>query len=264
MSGRTDRPARGGQTVAIVVMGAVIVLLIGVVVSLWSGRGRPPNPETSATTPGPPAVTSPGATTVTPPPPVSMVSVCGLAGDDPAGSTWTDYMMVLDKSQWVLWGTTMVPGIPTVGPGATADAGYPYCFAHTVQGAINAAAWYARLPPGLPSREAVGAWLEYAVAPGPYHDRLVTEGLALTAGTGSWGASRVDLAGFRVVGYDETTAKIEIAMTGTGAGGTTWGSSTIALVWQDGDWKFDASTARAMVSASIPSLDGFSNWYVSG
>ena len=254
---------RGGVTAAIIIIGIVIVLLIALAVSLWLNRGDPEPPATSDT---PIETTEPEPSDEPPdtaPPPVAAGSICGLPGLDPPGRTWNEYMMVLDQSEWVLWGTTMVPQMSDVGPGRVADEGYPYCFAQTIEGAINAAAWFARMPPGLSSREQVQAWLEYAVSAGEYHDQLVAEGLSITNGSGSWGDGRVDLAGFRVLSFGQTEAKVEIAMTGIGSTGQTLGSSVFELVWQDGDWKFNAATRRAMVSADIPSLNGFSSWYVS-
>lgn len=258
----SDR-GRGGTTIAIAILGVVIVLLIALAASLWINKDNGNTPTQAQSSTPTPTLEPSSEPPTTSAPPMNTGSICGLPGVDPAGSGWTGYMMVLEPNEWVLWGTTKVPQVKQVGPGEVADQGYPYCFAQTVKGAINAAAWYARMPTGLSSDQAITDWLEYAVSTGAYHDQLVLDGLNITKGTGSWGNSRVDLAGFRVLSYTETDAEVEIAMTGFGAPGKTWGSSVIKLVWENGDWKFDANTSRAMVSADLPSLTGFSSWYVS-
>ncbi len=229
--------SRPGFIVAALVVALVVVL--GIVLAIVNA-GRSPDPAT-ATTPEatPPPTSSPSSGEVE--------SVCGLRGEELDGTVTTP-----PAADWQYVGTVAYPTSSAVGPGATDQAaGFGYCFQRTPEGALFAAAHALALGFAPENR----AWLEYVVAPGPFRDELLTEGT-----TSSSEGTRARIGGFRVLSYDGSTARIDLAGEGSTPAGSMTFSVVYELTWHDGDWKVRADTATPFDFSSIPNLAGYVMW----
>lgn len=179
-------------------------------------------------------------------------SVCGVPGVVNGDARLTEPPAV---DQWNYSGTTAYPTSAVYGPAATADEGYRYCFQHSPEGAVFATA--NAVVQGSDSTIS-GAWINYALAQGPYREQLLTD-----TGSGSTGDdsdSRLAIVGVRLLAYDGTTARVDLAVRGTYSGRTIMFSGVYDLVWQDGDWKISTETEKPINVATIPDLSGYTPW----
>lgn len=231
---------RPGFIAAAVVIALVVVL--GIVLVIVNA--------TDEDDPGP-TPTSPASTSAAPTPNTTAVaggeSVCGLRGEVLTGTVTT-----APDAEWQYVGTVAYPTSETFGPAESDPAGFGYCFQHSPEGALFAAA-QAVAQGSVPDNR---AWIEYFAAEGPYRDQLLAEG---TGGTSSEG-TRLRIAGFRVLSYDGDTARIDLAGEGSTAEGSITFSAVYDLVWQGGDWKVSTDTATPFDFASIPNFVGYVAW----
>jgi len=79
-------------------------------------------------------------------------------------------------------------------------------------------------------------------------------------GTGSASAARMRVAGFRLLSYDGSSARVDIAVVVTAAGETVNMSCVYEMVWRDGDWKIDADAPDALSVEQIPGISGYILW----
>jgi len=228
---------------AAIVVGLVLVL--GAVLAVHAMT-------TGKTTASPPTASGrPTAATSTPSPSTSSseASVCGLSGTVMAGT-----LSKAPAATWAYEGTTAYPTSDTYGPGKTDANGVRYCFQHTPAGAVFAAANAV-----VQGSDAATAkpWLDYFAAAGPYRDTLLNSGGSGAAASGV----RLTIEGFRLLSYDGTTARVDVAFRGSGSGSTVFGSGIYPLRWEGGDWKLAPTSASDLnMVAQIPDLAGYVSW----
>lgn len=233
---------RPGFIAAAVVIALVVALgIVLVIVNSKEKRDPAPPPTSAATTSSAPST---GATAV-----AGGGSVCGLDGSKGEGARLTT---APDVDEWAYQGTTAYPTSAVYGPGAAdAAGGFRYCFQQSPEGALFAASFILAAGTGQSS-----AWVEYYAAPGPYRDALLEE----PAGDAGSTDARLRIAGFRLLAYDGTSARIDLAVVaGTQAESVT-ASFVYDLVWVDGDWKIDTSTPEPGNFSTIPDLTGYVPW----
>ncbi|EWT04614.1 hypothetical protein N864_09000 [Intrasporangium chromatireducens Q5-1] len=232
---------RPGFIIAAIVVAIIVVL--GIVVGINATRDQAsPSPTTEPT--------DVAAPTDEPSPVASGPSVCGLEGQELSGTVSTP-----PEAQWEFQGTTAYPTSPTYGPGETDENGVRYCFQHSPEGALFAAA-NAAVQGSNP--ETVGPWLEYFIAEGPHRDVILGQG---QGAADELAGVRVDIAGFRVLSYEGDTARVDIALRGSSQGQTVNLSMVYTLEWENGDWKLTVTDPSAPINvATIPDLSGYIAW----
>lgn len=236
MSDNAERPRPfsrpGFIAAAIVVLLILVAGGIAVIVGITSSRDPGPTPtDTSGLGPS-----------------AEDASVCGLEGFETESS-----LTVAPDNDWELVGTVAAPTDPAVGPGVVDSDGFRSCFAHTAEGALYAAVNYVasssdpRLQPRL--------WT--LLESGPVRDQAEA---ASSSATFEPSASRLQVAGFRVLKYSASTAVIDVAWQVT-APATGLMSQPIEFVWQEGDWRL-ATTATGLPysSSTLESLGGYTLW----
>ncbi len=224
----------------------VILVLIAVGLGVRSARNvtaAAPSSTSSMSTQAPSATSTP--TTA----PSGDESVCGLKGFESTG-TLVDAPTV----EWAFEGTTAYPVSRTAGPGKTDDAGVRTCFQHTPEGALLAVA-NAIATPSDPTTAV--AWLEQFVAQGPYREQILAGSTPSTEGPSS---TRLNIAGFRLLAYSGTAARVDIGVRASANGTPVVGSYIYELVWQAGDWKLSADSATSFSFTAIPDLAGYTPW----
>lgn len=177
------------------------------------------------------------------------VSICGLEGTVLEGT-----LAIAPETQWQYQDTTAYPISPQYGPGAVSEEGYRYCFQHSPEGALLAAA--NAVVQGADTTN-IGSWLNYFVATGPYRDEVLNQGGENTTNSGT----RIDIAGFRLLSYTGDTANVDIGVKGFTQGQTVILSMVYALRWEDGDWKLVVDSPNSPLNiANIPDLSGYTAW----
>lgn len=233
---------RPGFIAAAVVIALVVVLGIVLVIVNSNDEDDPgPGPTSSAATSAVPTTD----TTVA----AGGDSVCGLDGSEGEEARLTTAPGV---DEWAYQGTTAYPTSAVYGPGAAdAAGGFRYCFQQSPESALFAASFILAAGTGQSSD-----WIEYYAAPGPYRDALLEE----PAGDTGSADARLRIAGFRLLAYDGTSARIDLAVVaGTQAESVT-ASFVYDLVWVEGDWKIDTSTPEPGNFSTIPDLTGYVPW----
>lgn len=233
---------RPGFIVSAAVVGAIVV--IGVIVGVNIALKPTPTPSPSASEP---------STSATPTPAEGVeggASVCGLEGvvtDDAEITT-------MPQAEWKYEGAIAYPVNPEFGPAETAAEGYRYCFQRSPEGAVFASA-NATVQGSSPA--IAGAWIDYFLSTKAPNRAELLEGVS----AGGSGSSRVTIVGFRVLAYDGTTARIDIATQVMAQGKTVYGSAIYALVWEDGDWKLlPDDPATPLPFAVIPNASSYIPW----
>lgn len=232
---------RPGFVAAAIVVALVLVLaaILGVN-ALREDDGEEPAPPVATGTPEPTPSETAGV--------AGGESVCGLEGVELEGTVTT-----APEAEWELIGTTAAPGSPTAGPGVVGASGVRYCFQHTPEGAVLAAAnvFAMSAEPTL-----LHPMMEALAAEGPGRDAVLeaTEGV-----TGSAPPVRVQISGFNVLSYNGQEAVVDVAFSGSNG---TKGAIAYELVWEDGDWKItlrpDGSTPNPPVQ--LPDHAGYIPW----
>lgn len=233
---------RPGFVAATVVIALIVVLGV-VVVGISATRDHASPSPTTEPTDG-------AAPTDEPSPVAGGPSVCGLAGEKLGTARLTTAPAV---DEWRYQGTVAYPVSAQFGPGKTDPSGFRYCFQHTPEGALFAAA-NAVVQGSDPS--IAEEWLPYVVAEGPHRDQLLADVGSGTTGEGT----RLAIVGFRVLAYDGETARIDLAVRGTSQGQTITLSGVYELVWQDGDWKISADVAQPLDIGTVPDIAGYIPW----
>ena len=228
---------------AVVVAALIVAAIVLTVINLNRGNdAAPPAPDPSSS----------ATASAAPSPDVSEAaggaSVCGLEGVELTGTVTT-----APAAEWRFQDVYAFPTSSTAGPADTAPEGYPYCFQHSPEGALFAAANVTII--GFGPVEQRQAFLEYALSEGPYRDALLT-----AQGAAAPSDLRASIAGFRMLAYDGDSARVDIAFRGSSNGQSVNGSAVLELVWADGDWKLDATNAEPARLAELPDLSGYVTW----
>lgn len=219
-----------------VLVGAVVVIwiLIGAVLAVRGATGAHEwSPESGAV----PAQAGDGPG-----------SLCGIPGLADSGRLTT-----APEAEWRYQGTTAYPVSRDHGPGRIAPEGFRYCFQHTPEGALFAAA--NAVVQGS-NGEAVAEWIEYATADGPYRSTLI----ANDGTPADQSDTRSNIVGFRILQYSGVAAHVDIAVRLSMPEGTVFGSGVYDLVWAEGDWKMSTASPEPVSMALIPDLAGYVPW----
>ena len=237
--------SRPGFVVAAVVVGAILVagVVLGIINATRAGD-EPPTTNPTATETPEPSTTTPAPTAE----PTDSASICGL---DDGGSNGT--LSSAPETDWQFQGTTAYPTSPVYGPGAADEDGFRYCFQRSPQGALFMAA--NAVPQGS-DPSASSAWVDYALAEGPYREQLLGE----MSGSPATDGTRLSIVGFRLLHYDGRTARVDLAVRGTAEGQTATLSGVYELVWQQGDWRISADVSEPLDMAAIPDAAGYISW----
>lgn len=230
----------GFITAAIVI--ALIVVLAIVLAIVNATRGDAPEPPASASPT--PSVSAP---TAEPSAAAGDSSVCGLKGEELTGTLTT-----APDAEWEYQGTVAYPTSGEYGPGARGASGFGYCFQRSPAGALFAAAQAIAQGASPDNSE----WLQYFAADGPFRDELLSQEAEASSATGT----RLRIAGFRVLAYDGSSARIDLGGDASTASGALNFSAVYELVWSEGDWKVSTETATAFDFATIPNLAGYVSW----
>lgn len=232
--------------IAAVTVGVIVVLAVVLaVVNASRDNGEKPiaAPTTAAPAASRIATAAPGKSTDK----HGAKSVCGLGGETLAGRLTAAPAV----DQWQYQGTTAYPVSKKYGPGANDPAGFRYCFQHSPEGALFAAA------NAMAGSNAPDAWADYFVS-----SAVPNRAALLSAGAGDNSKDdaeqRISTVGFRLLQYTATSATVDLAMRATTNGSTGYVSAVLPLTWEDGDWKFlpdDPSNPFPFVS--IPDTAGY-------
>lgn len=63
-----------------------------------------------------------------------------------------------------------------------------------------------------------------------------------------------------MLAYEGESARVDIAFKGTSQGTAVAGSLVAELVWENGDWKLDASNPNPARITELPDLAGYTSW----
>ncbi|PPF72632.1 hypothetical protein [Pseudoclavibacter sp. Z016] len=177
-------------------------------------------------------------------------SVCGLPGEELSGT-----LSEAPATEWAYQGVIPYPTSTEHGPGETGPSGVRTCFQHTPAGALFMAA--NAMSQGSDATTAT-EWIEASLSQGPYREQLLSE-----AGAGAASSNiRVNVAGYKILSYDGASATVDLAARISSSGENTVVSSIYYLVWEDGDWKIDASNIAPMNITPIPDVAGYTAWGV--
>lgn len=178
-------------------------------------------------------------------------SVCGLPGHEAEGT-----LSEPPSATWSLVGQVALPQSDTAGPGVIEDSELRYCYAHTPEGALLAAAnMYAW---GEAAKSDPVAILERNVAAGPGYDAALAEAKNGYEETGEQ-QSPLQIRGFRLVSYTGDSSLVDLAFEAGGPGG--YARHQIELVWERGDWRvrLDADGTPSD-GGPLPDLTGYIPW----
>lgn len=232
---------------AAVVLLAVTSVLIGVVVANQSPEGQVDESQLAPSSPSLPGMPSAGSE--------PAASVCGLAGLDAEGKL----ISAGPDASWSYQGELAYPVSATAGPAMTSPSGYRYCFQHTSEGAVFAAA-NAAGNGSTDDPEMMREWLDYVLADGRYREELLRKGSTPVPPDES--DAHVGLVGFRLLSYSASEARVELAYITTGDLLTYgYASVTYTLVWQDGDWLVGTDTDNTIQYRAIYDSSGFVEWF---
>lgn len=222
-----------------------LILVLGVVIGFVNANRNDPEPAPSSS-----SLTNTSAAPTTEPSAVAGgASVCGLGGEVLSGSLTT-----APEANWEYMGTTAYPTSPKFGPAELSGKGYRYCFQHSPEGALFMAA--NAIVQGSSDAATGRAWLDYALAEGPYRSQLLSDQGTTSSGDGT----RLSIKGFRLLQYAGDTARVDVAVRGTVQGKTLIFSGVYDLVWQEGDWKISTDKAEPLNMAQIPDPSGYISW----
>lgn len=225
---------------------AVVVILIvaaGAVVIVLNTTRHDPSPTTE------PTPTRSAAPTTEPSAAAGGASVCGLDGTEASAS-----LTSAPAAKWAYENTTAYPTSNEFGPGDTTTEGVRFCFQHSPEGALFAAtnAVAQGSDPSIAS-----SWIEYFLAAAaPNRSQLVSDVSSASSST-----SRLRVAGFRLLAYADSTARVEIAVRASGSGNAVYGSVIYNLVWEAGDWKLlPTDVNNPLQMTQLPDLAGYVAW----
>ena len=224
----------------------VLVVVAGVFLGIMNAARD--EPESDAATPAPSSAT-PTPTTE----PVDIPSgnsVCNLAGESLSGTLAT-----APEATWEYQDTLAYPTSPEFGPAETDQDSVRYCFQRSPEGALFAAANAAVQSSGPAS----GSWISYFLSEKTVgRQELLTD---IAPSTGTPPDMRLSIEGFKVLAYDGSNARIDLAARIAASGETSYMSTIYDLVWEDGDWKLlPQNSSNPLRFAQIPDLAGYVPW----
>lgn len=259
----TAGPARpSGWGAAATLLGVVVVALVAVLIH--RAVAGPTTTATAPTTTGTSAVsTVAGASRGAPPPSATGADTAGTApeGARPAGCTTSgaDQTVPTDTPagvEWSLLNGYAVPTSATDGPALRTPAGVGYCYADTPLGSVLA---LSNLGQGTGTRTELNTdGLAHSISTNTYRGELETAATAPQSETAPTGQQ---LAGFRVISYSRSAATVALVVRSGGSTGPL-AQVTVALVWDEGDWRAVPQPGASIVATSGPlsSLSGFVPW----
>jgi hypothetical protein len=229
----------------------VVLLVLAVLFAVTGDDGERPAGASGDPSPAPTSTSSSDDT-----------SGSGKGGSDtrPAGCRTDDRDQAKPTEaprdfHWKANGTGLVPVSKAAGP-LKYDGPVWSCFAHTPLGAVMAAH-------AITDHLSYDGWRKVVnkqVVPGAGRDALIAsrsqEADKSTTGSPDAGG----YAGFTVLSYDETRATVMVLVRGMGDGG--FGSASVNVRWQDGDWKLSPDPDGTVYSgvSQVSGTDGFVTW----
>ncbi len=179
-------------------------------------------------------------------------SICGLRE-----GSHTGYVSAAPAAEWHYQGILAYPSSPELGPGMISTHGFRYCFQHSTAGAVVAAANH--VAHGGESDPAfITAWLEYFVADGPFRDTILA---GIDESGTTYGGIRIRIAGYRLMSYDQQSARVDIALKSVVDGRDIMLSMIYDLIWREGDWRLSSSNSATPInSALITDLNSYVIW----
>lgn len=227
-----------------------LVLILGAVLLIKGAVDGDDPPATPSPNPSQPVTssTSPAASPSSTGLPAGEASLCGLPTVMMSGQ-----LTSAPAADWAYDGTTAYPTSKVAGPGATSGDGVRHCFARTPEGAVFAAANAVAAGTAADLRP----WLTYFVAKAD-RDAVLAQG----SGSGSTDTeTRSKIVGFRLLAYDGTTARVDMAATAYVNGQTITISMVYDLIWEDGDWHLSVPNPTSPINvAQIPDTTGYIAW----
>lgn len=215
---------------------AFLALIVIVAVGVWALRVFWFEPsQTADPDPQPSSSSAPAETTE----PTAPDETCTLDNTDRDISTTPP-----EAAQWIVERWAVLPVVEGAGP-CVERSGYRVGFAHTQTGAVLAVYHY--FVHGVPTTADDGTrgMLEHGLVDGTLKDSLlqqvddVENGVELRVPDSDYNGVR--LSGYRIQDFTGDTAVVEVLYrTETAAA-----SLTAQLVWQDGDWRIDPTSANA-------------------
>ncbi len=257
--------AQGGETApsgmsptwfaSAAVIGLVVVALVVVliVIATRGSSGSSPGPVAapSPVAPGGAAPSNGGA----PPEQAGAADPTRPPGCHTSGTDQTVPTGTVAGINWTLIGGVAVPSSASDGPALHGDAGVAYCYADTPLGAVLAASNLGR---GTGTAAQIQqAALDHSTVPNEYSSQAAAQ--PAPADTGP--TTGAQLAGFRIISYSPAQASIALAISITGSPGT-YGVSTIAMQWYQGDWRVvtQPGPSPVVTTSSTTSLAGYVAW----
>lgn len=227
----------------------LVLIILAVFQMVTSGGGEPaktsadPTPSASATSGG------------------KDKSKGGGSGSDarPAGCRTDDSdqakpTKVPTDFRWKADGTGLVPVSRTAGP-LKYDGPVWSCYAHTPMGAVLAAQ-------AITDHLSYPGWRKVAerqIVPGDGRDALIASRSQEDDKPTSGKADAGGYAGFTVLAYDKEKATVMLLLRGPN---TSYGSASVSVQWQGGDWKVAPDPDGTIYSgmAEVSDTKGFTTW----
>ena len=223
-----------------------------------TARGTDPNESTSAEATGGRSVPTTSGAEASGSTSSTSISVCGL----PDGETRRiDGDIKAPEAEWKHQGQYSYPVSSLYGPGKASVAGVRYCFQRSPEGALFAAA--NAVSQGS-TRETSMAFAEYFLAKGETREaalKQMREERSRSSASSSSNSYALSISGFKMRSYDGDRARVEVAMDYKGTISTSHARAIYDLVWEDGDWKWDAGSGYNPAQVTqISSLTGYTLW----
>lgn len=229
---QTEEEAKRAPWVLLAFVGLLVLVAVGV----WALRVFWFEPSQTAD-PAPQPTSSQEAPAETTAPPENNGCVLNTTNQDITSTP-------PEAIRWVVDRWAVLPEVEGAGPCIDQD-GYRAGFAPTQTGAVLATYHYlVHGNTGAPDGGTLGL-LEYAVLDGPLKVEIlqhvvdVENGVQVRIPDSDFDG--VEFIGYRVVSFDGDKAVIEALL---GMEGTTSGSLTAKLVWQNNDWRIDPASAN--------------------
>lgn len=233
----------------------LIIVVVGITLSIQAVlRPNTPNGQAATTV----AVTSEASghePTLKESSAAASTSVCGLTGDRIENP---GRIPAPPEATWEYQGMYPYPTSSTYGPAAATDDGIRYCYQRSPEGAVFAAA--NAIAQGSAHEKSL-AFAEYFLAQGPMRSAALDKIRSEQSSTSSTSSSRITISGFKLLTYDGSKAKVDIALTVASTSSTSRASAVYDLVWEDGDWKWVIQDIKNPAHVSqIPDLIGYTTW----
>lgn len=165
-----------------------------------------------------------------------------------------------DDVSWELFQTLALPWSVSAGP-MVVEGDVARCYARTPTGALIAAVQIdARYFLARDWRTVVQKQVEPGVGARTYTSRRDADEADFGPASPPVPGSLMQIAGFRVTGYDERTAVVELVRRSNSSGFLK--VTELTVVWTDGDWKLQLKTdgADSVPARAVDSLEGFTPW----